>query len=508
MSDTNDNLGARTATGMVWMTSQTVISRATSLLAQLALAWLLAPEHFGRIGLVYTIVGFAAQLTNPGIDDVLIQKQKRVHRWVTPAFWLSLTCGTLGATVMVLAATVVVHVARHYHNEAYGSWQLLWMVVILASAAPFNALGLVPMVLLRRQLRFARVAGINFGELMLLQGLTVLLAAMGFGAYSFVIPMPIVAAVRTAVLWRAARPQVRLQPNIHRWPALLSSTGWVFGQRIFISGINQGDYMVLGVLLADNTVVGLYFFAYVLSTQIMRVLGDNVSAVMLPALTAIHDDPPRMSQAALRACRGIAAMVAPVATLQILLAGPGIRLLLAPKWEPLIPLVQLLSFGPLLSSPTWPLNSMITAAGRFRAGFYMWLVQAIGFFALVVPFAWFWSATGTAAAVSLWAWFSLVCFAITAFQSLDGLRIVGGTLVRPLAASVVAAVPGAAVVWLMPAGTLGDLLAIALAAPLTAAAYYAALRQLDPDAVRMLTEYFGRFARPRRFGSADSLPAT
>src|SRR5436190_2090860 len=120
MSETvPENLGSRAATGMVFMAGTTVFSRVTSFLTQLVLAWLLAPEHFGQIGLVYTITSFASQLTNPGIDDVLLQKQRRIRRWITPAFWMSLTCGFAGAAVMMLAGVVVVTLARRPGNVAY-----------------------------------------------------------------------------------------------------------------------------------------------------------------------------------------------------------------------------------------------------------------------------------------------------------------------------------------------------------------------------------------------------
>src|SRR4051794_17903954 len=125
-----ENLGTRAATGMVFMAGTTVFSRVTSVLTQLVLAWILAPKDFGRIGLVYTITSFASQLTNPGVDDVLLQKQRHIRRWITPAFWMSFTCGIVGAAIMAIAGVVVVSTARRHGNLAYGDRNIMWMVLI------------------------------------------------------------------------------------------------------------------------------------------------------------------------------------------------------------------------------------------------------------------------------------------------------------------------------------------------------------------------------------------
>jgi PST family polysaccharide transporter len=493
----------------VWLASQTIISRFTSLLSQLALAWLLDPKDFGQIGLVYTITAFATQLTNPGVDDVMLQKQNRMERWMTAAFWMSIACALAGALAMSASGALVVWIARHFGNEAYGNVNIIWMIMILAGAAPLTACSLVPATILRSELRFARLASINLGEVVAQQALTVLLAALGFGAYSFVIPVPLVAALKAIALWILVRPPIRAHLSVHRWPALISSTGWVFGFRMLSSATGQGDYMVLGALYANAALVGQYFFAFMLSTQVIRVLCDNANAVLLPALNAINHDLARMEQAVQRATRALAAMVIPVATLQILLAGPAIRLLFAAKWQPAIPLVQLLSLGPILMAPAWPSGSMILAMGRFRSLFLVWIFIALSFFGLVIPATWYYAAAGTATAVSLWSWLVGITIAAFAHRSRRGAVNLTKAVLCPIVAATAGAAAGAVIVGFIPHSRSMDLLALLLVTPLVGFIYVVTLRRLDPEAVRMLTAQFSNILRPlvrllRR--SAPSLP--
>lgn len=496
VADTSGNLSARAASGMVWLAGQTVFSRIISFATNMVLAWILAPEHFGQIGLVYTITSFATQLINPGIDDVLLQKQRHLRRWVTPAFWMSVSFGLIGAVVMVLAGVVVVAIARAFGNAAYGNSHLVWMIVILAAGAPLNAAALVPSVILRSQMRFARLAGINLGEVVGQQLLTVVLALLGCGAYSFVIPMPIIAAIRGLVLWYTARPPVHARLGMHRWPSLTSATGWVFGQRLLATASMHGDRMVLGVLFADDGMVGVYYFAFILCTQVMRVLCDNIAAVLMPALNAIHDDVLRTQQAAERASRALAAVIIPVLAAQILLAGPGIRLLFEPKWEPSIPLVQWLSLGPLLYSASWPMGAMISASGRFRAGFFLWVFNVLSFFALVIPGAWIGRDVGAAIGVSVWSWVTGLAYGVCAYRSLRGAWIMLEVVARPIAAAGVGAACCWPILWNMPSETAGDLLSFVVVGAILPTVYYLLLRLLDAQAIQLLSDYMLLAFRP------------
>jgi PST family polysaccharide transporter len=496
MADTTGNLTARATSGAVWLASQTVISRFTSLLSQLILAWLLAPEDFGRIALVYTITSFAAQITNPGIDDVLLQKQKHLRRWITPAFWMSLVCGVGGLFFMMLGGALVVAVARHLGNAAYGNVNILWMIVILAVAAPITTAGTVPMVMLRARMRFERIAGIGLAEVVAQQLLSVLFAAMHFGAYSFVIPVPIVATAKTLLLWLMVRPPIRMHLALHRWPALTSSTGWVFGYRLLAVATAVGDYITLGAIWGDDAMDGRYYFAFMLAMQVVRVLGDNAAAVLLPALSVLQDDLERMKQAVQRASTAMAAVIIPALTLQILLAGPVVRVLFAAKWEPAIPLVRWLSAGWLLYSAATPMGVMTVARGNFRAAFFLWLLNVATFFALVIPLTLFGRDRGTAIAVGIWWWLTAALLAAVGFESWYGVWALLRSAFHPFVAAGAASVPAALLVWLMPPTRWSDIATIAVVAPVMFGGYLCVLRCLDRPAVDMLLHHFASVLRP------------
>lgn len=484
------SLSNRVATGAMWMAGQTVASRGILFLSQLLLGWILARKDFGQIALVYTITSIATLISNPGVEEVLTQRQRHLRRWATPAFWLSLACSFVGMTVMITAAAAVVLVARRFENEAYGNPQIFWMVLILALGAPLNALAVVPLSTMRSQMRFARISGINFFEIVSQQILTVVLAYLGFGAYSFVIPMPIVAAARSTLLWLNARPQVRRQLQIHRWLPLIQSTGWLLGARMFWSTTQQGDAMLLGVIFASDVLVGEYFFGALLALQIVKVLNDNLVAVLMPALNSMHTDVARMEHATQRACRVLLTVMTPLALLQILLAEPAVRLVFPKDKWPSIPIVQVLSLAPMLYAFASPMAAMINAAGRFKAHFVLWTLAATSYFLIVAPCAMQYGTIGTAAGVVAWSWLAAVIYAVVGFRSARGAAILMRIAAPRLLSAGVAAAAAQPVLWLLPRSVLGDVLSIALTTPIVIGVYLVAIGLLDRAALDGLRDQF------------------
>src|SRR5688572_5777825 len=191
-------LADRTFGGFAWLAAQTVASKAISFAAQIVLAWILVPGDFGYVGLAMTVAAFVGLLQQAGVRDVLIQRQDAAfRRWATPAFWMSLALGLVAAAVMAAAAPLAAAVFRKPPLEP--------LILVLAIAAPLQALAVVPTARLQIDLRFKAIAGVTTAAQVLTSVLTVVFAKLGFGAYSFVLPAPIVAGLQAAALWKAAR---------------------------------------------------------------------------------------------------------------------------------------------------------------------------------------------------------------------------------------------------------------------------------------------------------------
>jgi O-antigen/teichoic acid export membrane protein len=386
-------LGRSTATGFLWLMLQSLSGRATGFLSQLVLARLLMPDAFGRIGLAYTVTTVASAVVSFGIDDILLQRLRKFDLWVGPSFWSSLILSLIGMVLMLLAAPVA---ASFYHTPG-----LVGLIAIMAINLPIGSLSVVPAVKLRAQMNFRYLATYTSAETLAMQVATIVLAALGFGAYSFVIPLPVAAAVKVAVFWHKAPARITLRYHRAQIGHILSSGFLVVATRMVVTAVTQGDTMVLG-LMATDAVVGVYFFAFRLAAQPLRMLAGNFGNVLFPAFTQLRTDPVRQIDAALRASRILAYTVTPVCFMQAAVAAPVLHLMFGARWDGAIPLVQILSLGLPGDAVAWVGGALLVARREFRRDFVYIFMFAIPFFVMVVAGAELGSSLGVAIAVSLY----------------------------------------------------------------------------------------------------------
>ncbi|MGC1304241.1 MAG: oligosaccharide flippase family protein [Caulobacteraceae bacterium] len=367
-------MGGKTAFGIFWFVLQNLSSRATAFLSQIVLAWLLSPADFGLIGLTYVLTSVVSQLVNFGVDDVLVQRQKHVRFWAGSALWVGLGLGLLGAMIVVLLAPLF---SRLYHAPG-----LVGLLGVLAISMPIGTLSTVSTVLLRAQLRFKFLAAYNAVELIAQQAFTIVLAWRGCGAYSFVIPVPIMALARVVVFWIIAKPPLKFRLNKVQGRYLLKSGSAVFGSKLIVSAIGQGDYAILGIF-ASNATVGAYFFAFRLAAQPVFVLAGNFSSVIYPVLARFKTNLHRQRQAALRSSRLLALIVMPLGFIQAGVAGPLLHTFFGTRWSAAIPLIQILSIGLAFDAPPWIAGALLGARGEFRRNFVYSCLSLPLFFGLV-----------------------------------------------------------------------------------------------------------------------------
>ena len=393
-SDTSQtaSLGRTSTRGVLWLTLQSIATRATGLASQLVLAWLLLPADFGLIGLANTITIVINALVSFGLDEVLLQRRQTMRSLRSSALWLSLALGLLGSAAVLIAGPL--------GQRAYGVPGLAQLMIPLAVALPLGAISTVPTVLLRSRLEFRFLALWGACELMLTQALTILLALLGLGAFSFALPIPFVALLRAVIFWRKAPLLSVVRPRLKQLRYLASNGSLVFGSRVITELVGQGDFITLG-LFASPATVGLYYFAFRLAAQPVRMLAGNFQNVLFPALLAMRDEPRRQGAAAIKAAAVLCYLVMPVCFIQAAVAGPVVRFLFADKWAGSVPMIQVLSLGLPFDAVSWIAGALLSARGEFRRSLLYSTVTMPVFFFLAAMGALWGAGVGVAIGVSL-----------------------------------------------------------------------------------------------------------
>ncbi len=465
------DLSRTTAAGMVWLLMQTLGGRVVGFLSQLVVAAILDPRDFGVLGLTFTVTALGAMLVSFGIDSVLLQRHGSIRLWVVPAVWSTIGLGALGAVLVAIAGPVA---AWLYHSPG-----IPLLALIVGLSMPLTAAGTVPMVLLRARFAFAQIATVNFFEIVGIQGVTILMAYCGFGALSFVVPLPVVAALRTAYLWMLTKPAWRGSwRQIRRARYLVGRSAAVFATAILQAAITQGDYIALG-LWASESAVGLYFFALKMASQPLLLMASSLTNVLFPTLSTLRNFPQQQGQAALRAAKILGLAIMPAAFLQAALIGPAIHLFFPNhKWDDSILLMQILSVGLGFNATALIAGTLLTSRGGFREQLHYTAMCVPVFFLFALLGAWKGLAVGVASGVAAYYMLVTPIYSYLVFRRY-GVRFLSLASLYLIPASLAAVAVGGALL-LAESVQITDNVARIVAVTATAApAYLLLLRLID-----------------------------
>ena len=380
--------------GMGWMTGQVMGTRVLAVVTQLVLAWYIAPAEFGLVGLAMTVSAFFGFMTSGGPGDVLVHRQAEWERWAAPVFCFSLAMGTALSVALAAAAPAAALV--------YEEPRVAGLVRVIALSMLIESFGVVPSARMRIDLAFGLISRIEIGIVLLRSLLTIGFAWAGFGAMALLLPRPIVASVQIAIGWWVSGARIRSGPGWRLWPLLGQQVLHVVAAQLATTVSTQGDYMTLG-WFENPAEVGLYYVAFNLSTQAIRLLSGSLMTVLQPVFGATQADPARQLSMYTRTLRVLLGIAAPACLLQAAVAVPLITCFYPDSYRAVGPLLAVLSVGMAVRVSGGLATGVLAGVGRFGTLNAVCILTTLLFLALVVPAGWLGGASmGVATAVSAW----------------------------------------------------------------------------------------------------------
>jgi PST family polysaccharide transporter len=398
------SLGHQAAVGFAWLLVQTLSVKLATVAGQIVLARLLAPKDFGLVALAYSVITFISIFQSSCVREILIQREKEFRVLAGPAFWLSLVVGSIISVLIVGFAPAA---ARLFQQP-----ELPGLLLVLAAFTFIVNFEAIPNAKLQSEMRFRALSSLGVFQGVGQISLSVVLAANGFGAYSFVIPLPVFALIKVAILWGLARPPLSWRAGFGYWPGLMKSSGLLIGAAFCLAIRGYGASLVLG-LFHSAAVVGVFFFASHLAQQVHILLAQNLAQVLLPSFSKLQEDVQRQHAAFLRASRQLMILGAPASFAVAALADPAIRLVFDSRWVSAIPVVQALAVGTGFTVTTIVTLNFVKAQGRFRFHLGLSVFQATVFLAFITVGA----MTGAAREVGLAAGLAMAIYSPTILYS-------------------------------------------------------------------------------------------
>jgi O-antigen/teichoic acid export membrane protein len=353
----DEPLGKLVRRGLGWSFLSTLLSRAGTLISGIILAHVLAPSDYGLFAVATVALVLLANINDLGIEQFLVRHPGELAR-IAPTGMTVI----FGFSMLLFG---VFWVAAPAFAGALGAPAATGIVRALAVGVVINGMFAVPSATLTRSFRQDRRTYADLAGFVITTGLTLVLALLGFGAWSLVWGR-LVGNGFNSLLHLAFTP-VRFRPGWDTKIAkeLLAGGLPLAGATLLAVAMVNVDNVIVGRMLGPS-VLGLYVLAFNLSSWPVNLLSIPAARVSVPAFARLQNDPPRMRRAFIRSLGLMFAAAVPICVLLAVLALPVIRVVYGTKWAGAAPALAFLAVLGLARVALQLCFDLLIAAGYGR----------------------------------------------------------------------------------------------------------------------------------------------
>lgn len=318
------------------------VSTALTFAVTAAAARLLTPGDFGIIAVGISLQFAVASFQDFGISNYLLLS-KEVKRE-------TVRTGVAIIAVMSMLMTIALLVGANPLERRLGLHGLAPYMDILAIQTLVAAIGIAPMTLLRRDMRFDRIAVVNLLTTLSNASLTVALAYTGFGHMSYAYALLVSTVINVALVCAAHGDRRIFWPSGVGLRAIVAYGFWVGLADMLARGQDLLLNLIMG-LRWQATMLGLFNRASTVATMPSKLLMTGIAPVAGAGFAALARSGGEMKHAYLKAVSYKACFLWPVVLLSVIIAHPIVLVLLGAQWLSAVPVLQVLLLAQLFTPP-------------------------------------------------------------------------------------------------------------------------------------------------------------
>jgi lipopolysaccharide exporter len=340
----DQSMSRQTLQGLKWTYGATLVGALLQVGYTAAMGRLLTPFDFGLLAVAMVFLRFGHYFAQMGIGPALVQSPTISARKISAGFALSLGLSAVVAVIFIAIAGL----ARALLDEP----GVIPIVRVMAIGMLLSAVGMTAESLLRRELRFRRLAlnqlaSFSFGYVFI--GLT--FAVLGAGVWSLV-----AAHLSQLAIYGALNIAARPHPVRAGWSRKDAGQLIGFGGRVSVISFTEFlgsslDTLVIG-RLAGSGPLGQYNRAFLLVSLPLERLLQGVQRVLFPAFSRVQTQRERVGRAYVSALSVAGAVLIPTASGMSIAAVPLVLVVLGDQWTPaaeVLPFLAVSAAGSLLA---------------------------------------------------------------------------------------------------------------------------------------------------------------
>lgn len=355
------------------------------------LARILSLEDFGLIAGVLAFTGFADRFKDLGLPMSTIQREQISHQQVSTLFWIN---AAFAAALAVLAAAVAPAMAWFYKEP-----RLVTVTVVMSLTILAGGLTVQHQALLRRSMRFTRLAGIEVIALLLGATAAICAAATGARYWSLVLMQVVTCLITLGGVWIFCpwRPGAPVRRSGIR--PMVAFGGYLSGKGLLQYTAKAIDKMLVGRYCGADS-LGIYSKAWQLLLLPVQQLSMPLTGVAVSTLSRLQNDPRRYRDFVHAGIQILVFFSMPLVVFLFVAAEELVLAVLGSAWMAVVPLFRVLAPAAMLGTfnvaTGWVYLSWGHTRRQFRWVAFNSTVQVLAFLVGVS-----WGTFGVAAAFSI-----------------------------------------------------------------------------------------------------------
>ena len=375
----------------MWKAVSQAFRQLSGIAVAVILARLLTPHDYGVAAMVLVFASLVIIFSDLALGAALVQRERLTELERSTVFWTSAAVG-LCFTLAGIALSGPV-------ASFYGEPEVKPLFAALSLSFLVTALGTTQVALMNREMDFRSL------ELRMMAGtmaggvVGVVAAARGYGAWAIIAQQLTVAVVSTCLLWALSPWRPRFVFSVTSLRELGGFSANVFGTRLLFYLNRNVDNLLIGRFLGPAA-LGAYAVAYNIMLAPLGRIAQPIVEVLFPAFSRMQQERARVASLWLRVNRVVGTITIPGMLGLILVAPEFVEVVLGPRWEPAVPVIQILAWVGLLQSLQRLNSSVLQAFDRTRTLlWYSIVVLVASLAAFVVGLQW--GIVGVAAAYAI-----------------------------------------------------------------------------------------------------------
>ncbi|MGH9968917.1 MAG: lipopolysaccharide biosynthesis protein [Pyrinomonadaceae bacterium] len=417
-ADTKDlPLAKRVQSGVSWIVSSSLIGELLRFIRSVVLARLLVPEDFGLFGMALTIVAALNALTTIGLEQTIVATQFDTRDE------LKAHLNTVWSAEVIrgLVITLLVSASAFPMSRFYSQPQLRVIIPILGLVILVRGFQNIGLVILRKEISFARIFWYELVTNVAGITLTVALAVVMRNVWALVIGLLLTAALETVLsyVFHSYRPRLTFERIALR--RALNLGKFVLAIAIASYVTTMADNVMVGRLLGTGA-LGNYSLAYNVASAPISVLVFALGKVLFPAYAEITAQRPKRLELAFTKVFSISSMILLTITVPLfLLAGEIVQLLFGGRWTTAGTVLRILALSIPLRGLALIISTVFFSLNRHKQVAGGRVLEAIVFLAVLYPLITAFGLTGAAWAVVITYAFACVNRLVALNQIIPGI---------------------------------------------------------------------------------------